>query len=218
MATERVRVATSVAIAFPRSPTVTAMAAWDIQQLSRGRFALGLGPQVKAHIERRFGVAWSAPAPRMREYVGAARALWRSFQTGVPLRVAGEHYRLSLLTLEFNPGPIDWPAIPIHLGGLNPAMCRLAGEVADGFRGHLIMTPRFLDEVARPALRQGASRAGRDPDAIEVIATSFQALGDTAAEVAAARERARRQVGFYLSTPAYRPVLAVYGWQELGER
>ncbi|MCS6803229.1 MAG: TIGR03617 family F420-dependent LLM class oxidoreductase [Chloroflexota bacterium] len=217
-ATRRIEVATSVTLAFPRSPTVTAMAAWDLQELSGGRFTLGLGSQVRGHLIRRFGVEWRPPVPRMRDYVGALRALWHAFATGAPLNYQSEHYRLTLLTREFNPGPQPFPPPRVHLAAVNPAMCRLAGEIADGLRTHPLMTPRYLETVVLPAVRAGRERGGRAGQPFDLVAASFQALGDSDEAVARAREEARRMIAFYASTPAYRPVLSTHGLDDLGEK
>ncbi|HXH84106.1 MAG TPA: TIGR03617 family F420-dependent LLM class oxidoreductase, partial [Candidatus Tectomicrobia bacterium] len=212
VATERLRLGTALAIAFARSPMVLAHVAWDLQRASRGRFALGLGTQVKAHNERRFSVPWSAPAPRLREVVLALRAIWRAWQRREPLAFRGQHYRFDLMTPFFDPGPIDHPDIPIHLGAVNPAMCRLAGEVADGVLVHSFHSARYLAEVVRPAVAEGARAAGRRPEAIALHARVFAIVGDAEAERAEMREAVRRQIAFYASTRTYAPVLAVHGW------
>jgi probable F420-dependent oxidoreductase len=160
-ATKTLKIGTSVAIAFPRSPTVTAMSAWTLAKLSRGRFTLGLGTQVKAHIERRYGLPWSPAGPWMREYVQAVRAIWAHWQTGAPLDIKGEHYNINLMVPLFNPGPIEHPDIPIHVAAVNSVMCRMAGEVAEGIRLHPVCTPSYIAEVMLPAVREGAARAGR---------------------------------------------------------
>jgi len=152
-ATTRLKLGTAVAIAFPRSPTITALSAWTLQKLSRGRFTLGLGSQVKGHIERRYGMTWSAAGPWMREYIQAIRAIWESWQNGTPLNFAGQHYKLSLIVPLFNPGSIEHPRIPIHLAAVNPYMCRVAGEVADGLRPHPVCTPKYIREVMLPAVQ-----------------------------------------------------------------
>jgi len=140
-ATRTLKLGTSVAIAFSRSPTVTAMSAWTLQKLSSGRFTLGLGTQVKAHIERRFGMPWTPAAPWMREYVSAVRAVWDCWQNCTPLDVRGPHYNINLMVPLFNPGPIERPDIPIHLAAVNLVMCQVAGEVAEGLRPHPVCTP-----------------------------------------------------------------------------
>jgi hypothetical protein len=154
-ATMRLRLSTAVAMAFPRSPTITALSAWTLQKLSRGRFTLGLGSQVRGHIERRYGVRWSAPVPWMREYVAAVRAVWDCWQRGTPLEVKGPHYRINLMVPLFNPGPIEHPDIPVHLAAVNRLMCRVAGEVADGVRPHPVCTPKYIREVMLPASAWG---------------------------------------------------------------
>ena len=156
-ATKTLKIGTSVAIAFPRSPTVTAMSAWTLAKLSRGRFTLGLGTQVKAHIERRYGLAWSPAGLWMREYVQAVRAIWAHWQTGAPLDIKGEHYTINLMVPLFNPGPIEHPDIPIHVAAVNSLMCRMAGEVAEGIRLHPVCTPSYIAEVMLPAVREGAA-------------------------------------------------------------
>src|ERR1700688_4352574 len=161
-AASRVGLATAVAIAFPRSPAVTALSAWTLQNLSGGRLTLGLGSQVKGHIERRYGMRWSAPGPWMREYVGALRAIWACWQNGRPLDFQGEHYKLSLTVPLFAPAPIAHPEIPVELAAVNPYMCEVAGEVADGIRAHPVATPRYIAETMLPAARRGAAKAGRD--------------------------------------------------------
>ena len=213
----RLQLGTAVAIAFSRSPMVVAQTAWDLQDYSGGRLLLGLGTQVKPHIERRFGMPWSAPAPRLREYIGALRAIWRSFQTGAPLDHRGEHYRLSLLTPFFNPGPIEHPAIPISIAGVNQALARLAGEACDGFHVHPFHSAHYLRSVVRPAVEAGAVRAGRVLEDVELTAGVFVITG-SGRELAELRERVRSQAAFYASTPSYRAVLEAHGWSETGEQ
>lgn len=216
--TTTLRVVTSVALAFPRSPMTVALAAWDLQAISGGRFALGLGSQVKGNIVGRFGVEWKPPVARMRDYVGALRAVWISFQNGTKLSFESENYTLNRLQPFFNPGPIDHPDIPIFLGGVNPGMTRLAGEVADGFMTHPTNTnPRYLREVTRREMATGSARtAGRDPSDVQLIASTFVATGSTPAAVQAERERLREYLGFLYSTPQYWRTLELHGWLEVG--
>ncbi len=217
--TTTLRVATSVLLAFPRSPMTTAYAAWDLAALSGGRFELGLGSQVRGNVEGRFGVAWSAPVPRMREYVRALRAIWACWQDGTPLDFAGEQYRFARMQPFFDPGPIEHPAIRIALGAVGPAMTRLAGGVADALVTHPTQaSPRVLRERARPQLAEGLQRAGRAPDACAIVAGGFVATGRDAAAVAAERERIREYLGFLYSTPQYGPALEVHGFEEVGRR
>jgi probable F420-dependent oxidoreductase len=217
--TRTLAVVTSVVVAFARSPMTVANAAWDLQALSGGRFALGLGSQVKANIVGRFGVEWKPPVARMRDYVRALRAIWRSWQTGGKLAFESEHYRFDRMQPFFNPGPIEHPLIPVLLGGVNPRMTRLAGEVADGFMSHPTNTsPRYLREVTAAELSVGADLAGRRGAALDVIASTFVATGPTATDVARERERLREYLGFLYSTPQYWRTLELHGWAETGKR
>jgi len=214
---KRLRLGTAVAIAFARSPMALAQTAWDLQDYSGGRLLLGLGTQVKPHIERRFGMPWSAPAPRLREYIGALRAIWRSFQSGTPLEYRGEHYKLSLLTPFFNPGPIEHPEIPVSIAGVNQALARLAGEACDGFHVHPFHSAHYLRSVVRPSIEAGAKRAGRSIGDIELAASMFVITG-RGGELAEQRERMRAQAAFYAATPSYRAVLEAHGWGQAGEQ
>jgi probable F420-dependent oxidoreductase len=211
--TERLRFGTAVAIGFARSPTTLAHVAWDLAEQSGGRFMLGLGTQVKAHIERRFGLAWpESPVGKLRDLVLAIRAVWRAWQTGERLNHRGEHFKLTLMTPFFNPGPIPHPDIPIFIAGVNTGLARLAGEVCDGFHVHPLNSAAYVRDVLRPAIAAGAGRAGRDPAAVRVAGSAF--VISTPAE----REFARQQISFYASTPTYRPVLAHHGWEAAGEQ
>lgn len=216
--TTRIQLGTSVAMAFPRSPTVTAMSAWSLQKLTDGRFVLGLGTQVRAHVERRFGLPWSAPAPWIRDYVNAMRAVWTCWQTGEPLRFSSEHYNLNLMVPLFTPAPIEHPHIPVHLAAIGPNMCAVAGEVADGIRLHPVCTPRYIDERVLPAVALGAARANRDVDAVEVCMKPLIGTAPDAAALERVVQTVRARVAFYLSTPSYRPAFQIHGWGEIAER
>jgi probable F420-dependent oxidoreductase len=217
-ATERLRVGTAVLVAFPRSPMAVAMAAWDLQEASRGRFELGLGSQVRGNVEGRYGTTWSAPVPRMREYVGALRAIFARWQEGTPLDFAGEHYAFRRMQPFFDPGPLPGGPPPIWLGAVGPAMTALAGELADGVLTHPTNTsPRWLREGVLPRIARGAARSGADPAAVGLRASPLVATGRDAAAVAERREWARGLLGFLYSTPAYAPSLALHGWEERGE-
>jgi len=217
-ATSSLRLGTSVAIAFPRSPAVTAMSAWTLQKLSHGRFTLGLGTQVKAHIERRYGLSWSPAGPWMREYVGAVRALWKCWQDGAPLDVEGPHYKINLMVPLFNPGPIDDPDIPIQLAAVNETMCRIAGEVADGLRPHPVCTPSYIADVMLPAVRAGAAKAGRSLDRFQVGMKPLVATAATEKELAAKVRDVRARIAFYASTPQYRAAFVHHGLADLADR
>ncbi len=210
--TSRLKFGTAVAIAFARSPMIVAHTAWDLAQQSNGRVIVGLGTQVKAHIKRRFGMTWTPPVPRLREYVQAIRAVWNTWQTGAKLNYRGEQYKLTLMSPFFSPGPIANPNIPIFIAGVGTPLCRLAGEVADGFHVHPYHTRKYLSEIVLPAIDAGAQKADRDRKSIEVATMAFVALNE--AEI----EAQRSQVAFYASTPSYRPVLDLHGWGSIGEQ
>ncbi len=216
--TTSIGLGTSVAMAFPRSPTVTAMSAWSLQKLSEGRFTLGLGSQVRGHVRRRYGMEWHPPAPWMRDYIGAVRAVWQAWQTSEPLHFESEHYNLNLMVPLFDPGPIDHPDIPIHVAAIGPYMCAVAGEVADGVRLHPICTERFIDECVKPSVTVGAERAGRDVAEVEICMKPLigTAPNDEALDKVVRTVRAR--VGFYLSTPSYRRVFELHDWRDLAEK
>ena len=209
-------VGTSIAVAFPRSPMVTAQVAWDLADQSHGSFRLGLGTQVKAHVVRRFSVEFSSPVRRLREYVLALRAIFRAFQGTERLSFDGDFYSFSLLTDFFSGGPIDFPDVPIQIAGVNTGLARLAGEVCDGFHVHPFHSREYLVDVVRPAVADGARRAGRSIDDVEFVVPVFIIVGDTEAERAPQRDAVRRQLSFYASTPTYEPVLAHHGFTDAG--
>ncbi len=210
--TQRIQFGTAIAVAFARSPTILAHAAWDLAAQSGGRFILGLGTQVKAHIERRFGMTWESPADKLRETILALRAIWDCWQNGQPLNLRGKFYKLTLMTPFFNPGPIPTPRIPIFIAGVNTGLCRLAGQFADGFLVHPNHTAPYLRQIVMPAIESGLAEAGRKRGDIQLSGSVFVITDD------AEREAVRAQVSFYASTPSYRPVLQVHGWSEVGER
>jgi probable F420-dependent oxidoreductase len=210
--TRQMQFGTAIAVAFARSPATLAYTAWDLAQASGGRFILGLGTQVKAHIERRFGMPWpESPVNKLREQIAAIRAFWKTWQSAEPLNQRGEYYKLTLMSPFFNPGPIENPAIPIFIAGVNTGLARLAGEAADGFHVHPFHSPRYLQEVILPGIEQGAFKAGRTRAEIQVFVTSFVAT--TPAE----RAFCQQQIAFYASTPSYRPVMAFHGWESTAE-
>src|SRR5947207_10710539 len=196
-ATSRVTPATAVAVAFPRSPAITAMSAWTLARLSKGRFTLGLGSQVRGHIERRFGLGWSAPGPWLRDYVGALRAIWASWQHGTKLDYRSEHYTLNLMVPLFAPAPLDRPDIRIELAAVNPYMCQVAGEVADGIRAHPIATPRYISATMLPAARKGAAKAGRDLASFTMCVMPLVATAPNPARLAERVHGVRARVAFY---------------------
>lgn len=218
LATERVALATSVAIAFPRSPMIVANHAWDLARHSSGRFVLGLGSQVKAHNERRFSVPWIAPAARLGEYVRALRAIWRSWETGAKLDFQGRHYSFTLMTPEFSPGPQGLKMIPVAMAAVGPLMLKTAARFADSVRLHGFATRMYLEQVVRPMLLAELSAAGKSLAGFEVTGGGFIATGPDDAAVRDATEKTRYRVAFYGSTPAYRAVFDVHGIGDLGAR
>jgi len=217
-ATTTLRVATSVLVAFPRSPMIVAVAAWDLQEMSGGRFELGLGSQVRGNIVKRYGTPWTAPAPRMREYVESLRAIFYRWQEGEPLHYEGLHYQFTRMQPFFDPGPLDCGEPPILLGAVGPRMLALVGEVADGLVTHPTNTaPRYLREIILPSLERGATRAERTLEEVELMVGPPIATGRDAAAVSQARDRQRELLNFLYSTPAYWGSLEIFGWKERGE-
>src|SRR5215468_10923228 len=217
-ATERIELTPSIAVAFPRSPTVMASQTWDLQANSNGRFVLGLGSQVKGHNERRFGIAWSAPAPRLRDYVRALRAVWHCWETGETLDFHSEHYTLTLMTPDFSPEPTGLPIVPVTIAAVGEAMLRVAGQVADGVRLHPLCSRRYLEEVCLPQIATGMARGGRTREHFDVHGGGFVITGPDEATVAAGMKTVRRRIGFYGSTRTYMPILALHGLQDLGQK
>jgi probable F420-dependent oxidoreductase len=215
-ATNRVVVGASVVIAFARSPMTVAYAGYDLARYSHGRFVLGLGSQVKQHIERRFSMPWSQPAARMREFVLALRAIWRSWDSNDLLRFDGDFYRHTLMTPFFAPVRHDYGPPPIFLAGVGPKMIEVAGEVGDGFINHGFTTPRYIREVTMPALIRGRRSAGfENLHGYTVTAPALIAVGRDDEQIGKAAAALRTHIGFYASTPAYRSVLELHGWEEL---
>lgn len=211
--TSRLRFGTAIAVSFARSPATIAYLAWDLAAQSHGRFILGLGTQVRAHIERRFGMPWpQSVTHKLGEQIRAIHALWDCWQQGTKLNFRGQYHRLTLMSPFFNPGPIAEPHVPIYIAGVNAGLARLAGELCEGFVVHPFHSPRYLQDVILPALGQGAGKAGRERDQIAVSVTAFVAASPSA------REQARAQIAFYASTPSYRPVMALHGWGHVAEQ
>ncbi len=217
-ATERIRLGTAVAIAFPRSPMTVAQVSYDLQRNSRGRFVLGLGTQVKGHNERRFSVRWESPGPRLREYVEALRAIWRCWEYGEPLHYEGRYYHFTLMTPEFSPAATGLPLVPVTIAAVQPYMLRLSGEVCDGVRLHGFCTRRYLEEVCLPAIGEGLRRSGRERSRFEIWGGGFIATGKDSEELQASVEEIRYRIAFYGSTRTYSGVLALHGWEEAASR
>ena len=214
-ATERIELHSAVAIAFARSPTVMAQAAWTLQDLSRGRFNLGLGTQVRAHMERRFGVPWRPPGPWLHDYVLAMREVWKSWQEGRQPKYEGAVYSISLMVPLFDPGPLDMPKIPVTIAAVKPVLCRVAGEVANGLRPHPICTPNYIKEVMKPAVLEGTRSSRRSVDDVEIMVSPLVATAQNEESLVARTEEVRARVAFYASTPAYRPVFDFHGMTDL---
>lgn len=218
-ATKHLRVTTSILVAFPRSPMNVALAAWDLQRISNGRFEMGLGTQIQKNIEDRYSARWpKPPVPGMREYIQSLRAIFHSFQTGEQLDFRGDHYQFTRLQPFFNPGPIDHPHIPLQMGAVGPKSLRSSGRVSDGLHIHPTnASPGYLREVLRPAVAGGAEKAGRDLSDIQMYLAGMVACGPSETVVAERRERFRETLAFVFSTPAYRRSLEFHGWEAVGE-
>jgi probable F420-dependent oxidoreductase len=216
--TSRIDLGTAIATVFSRSPMITAQLAWDLQHASAGRFVLGLGTQVKAHNERRFSVPFEAPGPKMREAILAICAIWECWQNGTSLNFKGQYYRFDVMTPFFNPGPIAHPHVPIWIAGVNPYMCRLAGELCEGLHVHPLNSPTYLREVVLPAVEAGLAASGRARSEIVLFAPLLTVIGDSEEERTAARQLVRQQIAMYGSTRTYQRVLAVHGWEDLTPR
>jgi probable F420-dependent oxidoreductase len=213
--TERVELGTSIAVAFARNPMTTAQVANDLQAYSHGRFILGLGSQIKPHITKRFSMPWSHPAPRMREFILAMRAIWDCWNHGTKLDFRGDFYQHTLMTPFFEPGANEYGAPAVYLAGVGELMTEVAGETCDGFLCHGFTTERYLREVTVPALERGLDRAGRHRTDLLISGPMFVVTGTTEEQMAASAVGTRRQIAFYGSTPAYRGVLELHGWGDL---
>ena len=215
--TTKLGIGTNIAVAFARSPYAMAQAAWDLADVSKGRFHLGVGSQVRAHVERRFSAEFDHPAARLTDYIKCVKAIWDSFQNGTKPDYQGEFYRYVLNNPMFNPGPIDHPDIPVYIAGVNPRMCQVAGEAADGMHVHPMHSVSYLRDVVRPAVERGAKLSGRSVEDIAFFAPVFVITGETQAERAEAEKNVRYQIGFYGSTPNYRALLEHHGYDTLGK-
>jgi probable F420-dependent oxidoreductase len=214
--TSTMTVGTSIAIAFARTPMTVAYSAYDMALYSRGRFVLGLGSQIRPHIEHRFSMPWSHPAPRMREFVVGLRAIWDAWQSGERLSFRGDFYTHTLMTPFFSPDPHEFGPPPVYLAGVGARMTEVAGEVCDGFFFHPFTTDRYLRDVTIPALERGRANSTNDGlEGFEVAGPAFTCVGRSEAELAAAIKGTKDQIAFYASTPAYRPVLELHGWGDL---
>ena len=211
--TRRLNFGTGIAVSFARSPANLAYIAWDLAAQSGGRFILGLGTQVKAHIERRFGQSWpESVTGKLREQIEVIRAFWDCWQNGTKLNQRGEHYKITLMSPFFNPGAIEHPNIPIYIAGVNTGLARLAGELCEGFHAHPFHSIRYMKEVILPAIEEGARKANRSREEVAVIITAFVATSPEEMNFA------RAQLSFYASTPSYRPIMDLHGWAGVAEK
>jgi probable F420-dependent oxidoreductase len=215
--TERVDIGTSIAVAFARNPMTLANIGYDLQTYSSGRFRMGLGSQIKPHIEKRFSMPWSHPAARMRELILAMRAIWATWNTGAKLEFRGEFYRHTLMTPMFDPGPNPYGDPVVTLAAVGGLMTEVAGEVADGLILHAFTTERYVREVTLPALERGFAKSGRTRSDFEISGPLFVVTGANDEEMAASVQATKQQIAFYGSTPAYRSVLELHGWGDLGD-
>lgn len=216
--TERIQLATGIAVGLSRSPVHLAHAAHDLQRFSKGRFILGVGSQIQAHIEKRFSATWSHPTERMKDLIGAVRAIWRTWDEGVPLRYEGPYYRHTLMTPFFSPPRNHYGPPPIYLAASGPEMTAVGAEVADGLMLHALTSTDTLREITLPALRKGLAASGRVRGDVVLYAPVFVITGDTDEEMETAERAVRLQLAFYASTPAYRPVLRFHGFADLPEQ
>ena len=214
LATERIELGTAIAVAFPRSPMIQAMTAWDLHKASKGRFILGLGAQIRKHNERRFSVPFDPPGPRLRDMLLAIRHIWDAFDGKHPLDYRGEYYTHDYIQPFFDPGPTGYGQPKLFIAAVGPYMCRLAGEVCDGIHIHPFHTIRYIEEVVKPCVTEGLAKAGRDPATFEYATTAF-VLGGSEEEQAGLAHIVRNQIALYGSTPAYRPVFDMHGWNDL---
>jgi probable F420-dependent oxidoreductase len=215
---QRLTLGTSIAVAFARSPAILAHISWDLARFSKGRFVLGLGTQVKAHNERRFGVKWEKPVQKMRETILAIKAFWECWQNGTRLDFRGEFFQLTLMTQFFNPGPHDYPRIPVYIAGVNQRMCQLAGELCEGFHVHPLNSPRYVREVILPNIRIGFDAGSRRPEGFELSSAIFVIPTDDVLRAKQRENEVRQEIAFYASTPPYRPVFDLHGWGDVADQ
>lgn len=210
--TESIDIGTAIAVAFPRSPMVSAYSAWDVQDLSDGRFLFGLGTQVKGHIQRRFGATWDEPGPRLREYVRVLRHIWEAWAEDGEVDFQGDYYTIDLCPPYWRPDPIDEPMVPVYVAGVNPFNLQLAGHLCEGLHVHPLHSPAYIEEEVLPYVEKGAARSERSLDDVTLATTTLAVTGTNEEQMDAAREEVRRQISFYGSTRTYRRIFEVHGW------
>lgn len=216
--TSEISLQTSIALSFSRSPMDTAYLAWDLQNLSNGRFILGLGTQVRGHIVRRFSMPWSAPAPRTREYITSLKHIWDYWQNGGKLEFSGDSYSFNLMPPFFNPGPIEFPDIKVSIAAVNPNMLAVAGELCDGVILHSFNTMKYTEEVVIPSLKKGATRANRNIEDLSISGGGFIVAAKNQEDLEIKREKTKEQISFYASTRSYSDIMKVHGWQDTHEK
>lgn len=214
LSTSRISLGTAIAVAFARDPLIMAQTAWDLAEQSSGRFILGLGTQIKPHITKRFSARWGKPAPQLREYIEALRVIWHSFQTGDDLEYRGEFYSFLPSAATRPARPMPYHQIPLYIAGVNTGLARLAGQCCDGFHVHSFHTPRYLREVLLPAFREGRAKSDR-LDALRLSCAVFVVTGADKDEIDESKLLTKSQIAFYASTPSYRRVLELHGWEDL---
>ena len=213
--TKNLNLITSIALAFTRSPMNLAYSAWNMQKLSNGRFILGLGSQTKGHIINRFGMEWYSPITRMRDIINGLQSIWNSWQLNKPLNYIGKHYKFSLMTEFFDPGPINNPKIPIFLAAVNKDMCKLVGELGDGIHIHPLNSPRYIKEVIIPNIKIGSEKSGRKINEITRSATIMSITGESEEELQISKEIIKMQIAFYSSSPTYRNIARIHGFDKI---
>ena len=216
--TQKIELGTQIAVAFPRSPMVTAQIAWDLAKQSNGRFILGLGTQVRAHIVGRFSMEWDKPISRMREYIESLRAIWCTFQTGERLRYTGEHYTFKLMTPFFNPGTIDHPDIPIYIAGVNEKICQLAGQHCQGLHAHGFHTEKYLREIVIPNVQLGLEKSNGNNPSCNLTIPIFTVIEKNDAEYVKEIAEIKSRIAFYASTPTYKIIMELHEWHDTREK
>lgn len=213
--TKKMELGTAITVALARSPTVIAYTSWDLAQLSNGRFILGLGTQVRGHIQRRFGMEWNSPIEKLQEMILAIRSIWNSWQNQIPLNFKGKYFHLNLMTPFFNPGPIETPNIPIYIAGVNKKLCKTAGSLCDGFHIHPLHTQKYIQDFIIPNIQLGAEEANRSVKDVTLSGSAFVITGPDEKSINKQKEFVRSQIAFYASTPSYAKVFELHGWSQI---
>lgn len=213
--TQKIELGTAITVALARSPTVIAYTSWDLAQLSKGRFILGLGTQVRGHIQRRFGMEWNSPIEKLQEMIHAIRSIWNSWQNQTPLNFKGKYFNLNLMTPFFNPGSIENPNIPIYIAGVNQKLCRTAGMLCDGFHIHPLHTQNYIQDFIIPNIKLGAEESNRSVNDVTLSGSAFVITGPDEKSINKQKEFVRSQIAFYASTPSYAKVFELHGWSSV---